>query len=251
MEAFNLKPVVFDYFPSLYFVDDINKDAEDKGTNQRFHEMLADEWDEKLLPYVYNLVDTIYAEKTPDKFVPYIEQHWGIYTPLVEDLDTRRRIIKYLPKIYRCKGTLPSYQILFKLLGFSSLSIEDIEFSQGFDSPVTFDDVNRVFDESECHTCSYYNLYLGGGTPMTEELLSLILRAVALVEPINAKLFSITYNDSEISFVIFVAENGDLIYNPIAGDNTNFSVTSRGDLIISGSSVNYYTLLDNGDLKKY
>ena len=237
MEAFNLKPIIFDYFPPLYFIDDINKDSEDKGTNQRFHEMLADEWDEHLLPFAYNLVDTVFAEKTPDKFVPYIEQHWGVEEPLVEDLDTRRKIVKYLPNIYRCKGTLKSYQILFRVLGFSKVEVEDLAFSQGFDSPVTFDDVNRTFDKSECQTCSYYNLKLEGTMQINADLIALIKRAVDMVEPINAKLFSIIYNQVDVSFVIFVAENGDLIYEAVAGDDTRFTITSRGDLIASGSNV--------------
>lgn len=149
------------------------------------------------------------------------------------------------------KGTLPSYKLLFRLLGYDDAEIEDLTFLQGFDSPVTFDDAQRVFDETKCQPCSYYNLILSGDFDMTAEIYAMIKDAVRVVEPINAKLFSVVYNQDEISFAIFVADNGDLIYEPLAGDNTDFRLSANGDLFIIGADAQAYTIDENGDLKKY
>lgn len=248
MEAFNLKPIIIEYFPPMYVIDDINKNSEEKGTNQRFQEMLADDWDTELLPFVYNLVDTVYAENTPDKFVPYIEYYWGIYQSIVDDMDIRRKLLKYIPKIYQTKGTLTSYEILFKVLGFTSVSIEELQQETGFDSPLLFDDEQRRFDKNECQTCSKYNLHLGGNLQMSEPIYNSIVKAVSLVEPINAKLNSVIYNGNIVTFAIFVDDNGDLLYSSL-NSNTNIYLKDNGDIVIVDDKAQSY-FIENGNLKQ-
>lgn len=246
MEAFNLKPNIIEYFPPMYIIDDINKNTEGKGVNQRFQEMLADDWDTELLPFIYNLVDTVYAENTPDKFVPYIEYYWGITEPLVDSLDIRRKILKYAPKIYQTKGTLTSYEIVFKILGFTSVAIEELQQETGFDSPLLFDDEQRRFDNNECQTCSSYNLKLEGTIQMTENLYNTIIKAVLWLEPINAKLNSVIYNDNIITFAIFVGDNGDLQYFAL-NSSTNVDLKDNGDIVIVDAKAQSY-FINNGNL---
>lgn len=246
MEAFNLKPSIIEYFPPMYIIDDINKNSEEKGTNQRFQEMLADDWDTELLPFIYNLVDTVYAENTPDKFVPYIEYYWGIIDPIIEDMDIRRKILKYIPKIYQTKGTLTSYEIVFKILGFTSVFIEELQQETGFDSPLLFDDEQRRFDRNECQTCSKYNLHLGGNLQISETFYNSIIKAIAFVEPINAKLNSIIYNDNLVTFAIFVDVNGDLQYSAL-NSSTDIYLKDNGDIVIVDAKAQSY-FIDNGNL---
>lgn len=246
MEAFRLKNKIFGYFNPSDYKNDPNK-INGKGTDQRFNEMLAEDWDLNILPKIESLSDNIYTD-LPDKFIPYMEFYWGLESPLVDNMETRRKILKYLPTIYKTKGTLNSYKILFQILGFSFVEIEDIQVLQSFDSPYTFDDENRVFDKGNCPSCTKYILKLKGPMQMTEDLYQIIIKAVALVEPINAKLYSITYNNSEVTFTIFVRSNGDLVYSVI-GLYIKFELFSNGDLYINDSdAANYY--LKNGNLLK-
>ena len=246
---FRFKPIIFDkYFGRADKASDPNKDVNSKGTNERFQEILANDWDEELLPLVDNILDnTLVPETMLEKFIPYIEQMLGIDS-LVDDMSIRRKIIQNIMAIYKVKGTLRSYEILFKLLGFNSVTIEEIEFQQGFDSPVTFDAVTRVFDDSPCQTCSQYDLILTGAMPLTTKLLDLINRAVLLVEPINAKRRKIIYNLAEVeNFSIFVASNGDLIFDPLLQTVTDFNSINDGDLEVTGNQSNSFTT-DNGNL---
>ncbi len=245
---FNLKNIIYSFFERFEKSDDPNKDANGKGTNERFHEMLADDWDSNLLPLLDNILDnTLVPQTVLVEFIPYLESMVGL-PALVEDLNVRRKILQNIFQIYRVKGTLRSYDILFKLLGFNSVAIVEIEFEQGFDSPVTFDDVNRTFDDSPCQTCSQYDLVLTGSMPITTELLNLINKAVPLVEPINAKRRKIIYNLEEVeSFVIFVASNGDLIFDPINQVVTDFNSINSGDLEVTGNQSNSFNT-NNGNL---
>lgn len=244
MEEFKLKSVIFDYFYPSDTIQDINQNP--KGTNQRFHEMLAEDWDKNLIPYISGLVDAVYAENINDSFLSYIEDYWG-FSPLSSNIEIRKKFIKYLPKIYATKGTLVSYNIVFKLLGFEGVEIQEINDELGFDSIVALDDKNRKLDKNECQPCSNYILKLKGKQALTEELYKLIIKAIELVEPINAKLFSIMYNDSFVDFTIFVSDNGDLKYQAIAID-VEFDLHQNGDLIVIHQYANSF-YIDNGNLK--
>lgn len=245
---FKLKPIIFDkFFGRGDKTNDPYKDVNNKGINERYQEILADDWDEELLPLVENILDnTLVPDTAWVRFIPYLENMLGI-KPLVEDLAIRRKIIKNIISIYKVKGTLRSYEIVFKILGFTSVTIEDLEFVQSFDSPVTFDDVNRRFDASNCQTCSYYNLHLTGDFLISSELAAIIIRAVEMVEPINAKLYKVTFNDINIDFSIFVAANGDLIYDNILGVVTDFNLSTNGDLSVEDTNPNIYSI-NNGNL---
>ena len=245
MEEFKLKLIIYDYFYPSDVVQDINKNP--KGTNQRFHEMLADDWDKNLIPYIHNLVNSVYAEDIADNFLSYSEEFWG-FSPIVDDIPTRKKFIKYLPKIYATKGTLVSYNIVFKLLGFEGVEIEELDGELGFDSIVTLDDKNRRFDLNECQPCSKYILKIKGTKQLTEDLYKSVIKAVEFLEPIHAKLYAIMYNDGMLDFTIFVQSNGDLNYKALAVD-VDFELSENGDLTIIHAYANEF-YIENGDLKR-
>ena len=249
---FKLKPIIFNYFGRNDKTTDSNKDSNGKGTNERFQEILASDWDTELLPLIESLIDnTLIATTVWERFIPYLEQAYGIEV-LVDDMAIRRGIIKNWIPLMKVKGTYRSYDILFKLLGFEVLNIEDVAITQGLDSQFTFDDPARRFDDDSCNTCSYYNLNLYGSQPLTLQIINLILRAVKIVEPINAKLLKVTFNDIVLDFSIFVEANGDLIFNNELEVPINITLAENGDLIVdSENAQNYFinngNLLRNGD----
>lgn len=247
--GFNLKDTIFGYFTRYEKDSDPYKDSMGKGTLERFNEMLAEDLDLRLLPLIKGILDnTIVPDTMLDKFIPYLESMLGL-EPLVDDLVTRRKILKNIVSIYKVKGTLRSYQILFRLLGFDTVEIKELSFLQGFDSSLTFDDDSRRFDDSNCQPCTYYNLHLTGNFPNIENLYGLIIKAVALIEPINAKLRNVIYNQNVITFSIFVEQNGDLIYDRVPSDPTDFSLLNNGNLLVQSVEAQKFNI-NKGDLLK-
>lgn len=249
---FNLKQIIYnELYDSFDVREDINK-IEGRGLNQRYNEMLAEDLDVNVVSLVNNLIDnTIIPSTAQEKFIPYLESLLGL-TKLVDSIAVRRKLLSNILSIYKVKGTLQSYEILFKSLGFSDIALERLSKSFGFDSAVTFDDEFRRLDLGKCFNCINYDIRLEGNVQLTEDLIDTIRRAVPLVEPIYAKLNKIYYNNQDIdTFVIFIDDNGDLKYSA-SSPNIMLDLDENGDLLISGSESNKYELAPNGDyIDKY
>src|SRR5690606_6994002 len=154
---------------------------------------------------------------------------------------------KNIIPIYKKKGTLDSYQIIFKALGFDTVILTNENITFTFDSPLTFDSPIRRFDTNECNKCAYYTLELSGNLVVGDTMLDSINKALKIVEPIYAQLYDITLNGSSINIiVIFVDSNGDLVYN--VANLSNLSVNAQGDLVSSGDDEFNYSIANNGDL---
>ncbi len=249
-----VKNIVFGLFSRMDGLTDTNKrliptETEPKGQLQRFNENLAAEWDSELMPAIHNLLDNTFIPATAyDRFIPYLEDLFGIPT-LSQDLNIRRRILKNVLPMYKVKGTLRSYKILFRLLGFDDVEVIPIEMKDGLDSSFfLFDSEARTFDSrAECYPCTYYRLILTGTRPLTKEMYDFIKEVVGIVEPINAKLWEIYYNGHRILFDIFISTFGDEIYITYR-DGINFRLEDNGDLEISGDIQHNVEIIDNGDL---
>ncbi len=249
-----VKAIIFGLFSRTDGLTDTNKiviptETEPKGQLQRFNENLAAEWDSELMPAIHNLLDNTFIPATAyDRFIPYLEELFGIPT-LSQDIDLRRRILKNVLPMYKVKGTLRSYKILFRLLGFDDVEIEEIEMKDGWDNPLfRFDSESRTFDSrAECYPCSYYNLMLTGTMQLTREMYDFVKEVVGIVEPINAKLYNIYYNGKPLLFDIYISQFGDEIYVPYRGD-IDFKLEDNGDLHIMGDVPFNVEIIDNGDL---
>lgn len=245
--AFNIKDIIFSkLYPSIDIREDINK-IDGKGLNQRYNEMLGDDLDQNLITRVTSLIDnTIVPSTALTRFIPYLETLLGL-EKLVDDIPTRRKLLSNILSIYKVKGTLISYEILFNSLGFDSINLIRRNQSYGFDSSTTFDDRIRTFDLGKCFNCIEYDIELTGDAQLTNDLIETIKNAVKIVEPIYARLNDIFYNGSNIeNFVIFIEDNGDLIYETNS-ETVVLDLDDNGDLLISGASSSRYELDVNGN----
>lgn len=245
--AFNLKDIIFNkLFSNFDIREDINK-IDGRGLNQRYNEMLGDDLDINLVSRITNLIEnTIIPNSAFIRFVPYLETLLGL-EKLVDDITIRRKLLSNIISIYKVKGTLISYEILYKSLGFETVELERLNQSFGFDSVVTFDDNIRRYDFGKCFNCVDYDLKLTGDIQITEDLVETIRKAVKIVEPIYANLNNIIYNGLNVeNFIIFIDDNGDLIYETNI-QTVVLNLDDNGDLLISGASSPRYSLADNGD----
>jgi len=252
-----VKDIIFRLFGYADSLTDTNKivlptETEPKGQLQRYNENLAAQWDEDLMPLINNLLENTFISSTAyERFLPYLENLFDIPT-LSQDTDVRRRILRNIIPLYKVKGTLRSYKILYRLLGFDDVEIEIIPMKSGFDNPFfTFDSESRTFDmKAECYPCTYYNLKLTGTMEMTNALWSFIKSVLPIVEPINAKLYEIWYNGKLILFDIFISDFGDLVYVTWR-DDIDFKLENNGDLSVLGDFPYVMEINRFGDLELF
>lgn len=117
--AFSLKNTIFSLFGYNDKVVDSYKNVSGKGIYERYLEALGEEYDTYTLTAIDNLLEnTIIPNKMLLKFLPYQEDNLGI-PYFTSDEFIRRKILKYIFKVNQCKGTKVSYEMLFRLFGFT------------------------------------------------------------------------------------------------------------------------------------
>lgn len=247
--AFSLKNIIFDFWGVRDKLNDVNKDVNGRGFNQRFIELLAEDLDANEISLINFLVENTRNPYTCfPRFIPYHENGFGL--PVFStNTYTRRKVVALIRLLNQRKGTKWGYTYLFWILGFTSVTITEYPPFYGFDSPTTFDDPDRVFDQ-KCRPCSNYSIALTGSASMTNELINTILTAIAYNEPINANLTGITYNGAPLytTIMMWIDANGDLIFNNDIDPTFSATLDANGDVIFNGSNANFYSIDVNGNL---
>ena len=210
---FSLEAIIFDLFGARDKAEDLFKDISGEGLHERFLKLIAKDLDDNEIALANLLVENTGNPFTClDRFVPYREATFGT-PPFVPGIPERRKFIALIKEANRRKGTKWGYTILFTILGMTSITITEYPPVYGFDSPGTFDDPGRVFDQ-KCRGCSKYSVALTGYAPLTASLIQSISSIIDYNEPINARLEDVTYNGvSIISSVlpILLQQNGGAI----------------------------------------
>ena len=200
----NLKERIFGMFFTLFDkVQDANKNAENKGTLERYCELIGEDLDDNLIPFIDNAHDNLIVPLTMlQRYIADREISLGNNVLFLgTDDPMRRRIIKHWHKYVQAKGTLTNYNAMFAMLGVAATINENLN-QGGFDSPTTFDsDTRPTFDSGRCRPCTGYDIVLTG-PPLSTEIYNAILSIVLFNEPINARLTNITYNGQSITSVV-------------------------------------------------
>lgn len=246
-----LEDLIFTLYGGSDKALDTNKDVNGEGTLERFNKVMGKDYDDNIAPFIDNLLDnTLVPQTCLDEFITYLEEGLGLPI-LYQNEAFRRKLIKYAYRIYEIKGTLKSYQVLFNWLQFTSITLieHDTEFS--FDSPETFDSPFRRFD-TKCAGCGEYSLYLYTGISLTDELHKAIFRTIEFLQPIDARLRAVYFNDillvGDDMLSIWIDDNGDLNVEDVGSPGTFMNLMPNGDLEVGGDGAENYNIDENGDL---
>lgn len=235
-------------------IADSYKDSNDRGLLERLQRTLGADMDANLMPKVDKLVETLLDPRTAEEgYLTLLEAMLGDIPRIGSNVPLRRKLIQYVHKLYNIKGTKRSYELLFKLFGFTGLQITEFYRSGGFDSPLTLDDPIRRFDGGGCKGCSGYDLYLTGPLVLTTaELLVYVGYVVKVCEPIDTRLRRIYYNaqiTQPASVSLAQNDDGDVIAD--YGDGISglvFTVTPDGDLTVTGTKSNTVHMDTDGEI---
>lgn len=188
------KDKIFEFFGHWKLYDS-NKDVQGKGTMERFNEVVGEDIDDELLPYLdYLILRNIVPETADESRLANLERNVNLDLYFGSSLTARRRVRKHIHFFNQIRGTVRAYHLMFKLIGFDiEITEEWMEYS--FDSPVTFDDPIRRFDMG-CGGCSAYRIDILGDywddvnevTTITQEQLDAFRSIIIYNQPINATL---------------------------------------------------------------
>ena len=198
---------IIDFFHQRFKNEDTYKDANDKGIFERYNEVIGNDIDEKVTPFIYNMHDNLLVPETVlDKMLPILEYGLGINLDMGES--NRRLVMQYITKFYHVKGTKKGYAILFEMLGFTNTEVifedsvcQGTTFDEGnFDDACAFDIDVEGEGSGLCSTCFLYRLILTGPITLTPEIERLMENIIEFNEPINAELTNITIIEEDGDF---------------------------------------------------
>ena len=225
---FKLKDKIF----SLFTPSDQLADA--SGLLKRFNELVAGDFDSKLLPKVEQLAELVLlADTTEERLLPTLERMLGM--PFItDDVAIRRRLLRSAIDFYRNKGNQYSYNLMFNLLGYGDASfvrIERDEDSASFDSKIIL-----------------YKLVLSGGRVLEHEDIEIIIRADLFLRPMYATLAEVEGGGNiHTLFEIYIDENGDLLYDTKYAITIRSLVETGGDLVMQNDSEYRFEIVQ-GDM---
>jgi len=157
--AFKVQTIIWDLFGERANINDKFKNSAGKGLQQRFVELLAKDFDDNEGGLINLMVDHTRDPFTQlQRFIPYHEGIRGV--PLIStSIPVRRKLNNFHRRLIQRKGTKSGYEMLLKIIGFATVTINEIVNVSGFDSAVLFDDPVRLFDQ-RCKSCSDYDVVL-------------------------------------------------------------------------------------------
>ena len=227
---FTFRNFFFSLLPDYFKEQDSYKDLNNEGLLERYLRNFGEEIDDEIYPFIEMLLDVIYGGKSltdnilvrgddiltygadiltygppktirDDKFLKYIAYMLGNPIDINGMADTYRKIINYAVAIYKVKGTIRSYELLFNLLGLKITIRETIVTEANrFDTDLQYDQQDLLNDKT-CELCSSYLLiYYDREQPdcshdqLTEldpNIVNNIPNIVAFIQPINVQLSGI------------------------------------------------------------
>jgi phage tail-like protein len=186
-----------DYFHVMDSYRENDPEQKGRGLLQRYLLNFEQEYDQDIYPFIRDFVNILDPEITPEKFLPFLAYTLGDPVDVDGTKATYRKILRYAVAIYKIKGTIPSYKLLFNLLG---LDVDIIEYEPPvnikFDREFKYDIPGIKYDQF-CNVCGEYSVaYHDRGddcstftvNPVSSTLVGLLPKLVAFLQPLDAKL---------------------------------------------------------------
>lgn len=220
-----IKDKIFPLFGEWKALEDSYKDNFGKGIFENFNLVLGEDLDALVAKIDGYLTNLLFYRTIEEVRIPFFLEAEGCYinTNLYSNAQLRA-LMRSLKQLNNIRGTILSYEVMFRWLGFETVQvIEDFNIYT-FDSPLTLDsDIRPTFDTGDkCKGCIRYDLVLTGNVPLTPLLYDQIKDVLAYLEPIDAKLRKITYNGFDITngqFLFFhINSDGRLIFTTLNPD---------------------------------
>lgn len=228
------KDWIFNQLPKVHQVGDtLYKDVNGDGLLKRYLRVPGMELDANFMPFMDNFLNLIDLIQCDDKFLPLIGGILGYPPSISGDNPTYRKVLAYAVAIYKVKGTLKSFQILFNLIGLDidiKEAVPKKEVKYDLDPAAIYDN-NNIYD-SDCDHCSGFwilwrptanpcNIFNGDLGSFSASVLASINNIICFLTPINATYLGIIRDLNACdTFTLNPTDLSNFCSNPT---NLNFS----------------------------
>jgi hypothetical protein len=269
--TFQFANYIFSLFPEFYKDNDSYKDINGEGLLERYTQIFGEEIDEKIIVFAEEFTKNVDMFECDAKFLNHIAYALGNPPDVLSDEDKYRKLLSYIVSVYKIKGTKRSYELLFNILGYNVSVIEHLP-CEGYyyDMGYTYDEEGVIYDKF-CCPCSQYEIAFSSQdddcetatiNPISQTILDNLYKIIFFIEPINAKLLSLTYevnfcettnlclpDDLDWEVRTYAAYDTGLDYDT-GVDYDSYTVDSTGNTSFDGCAqppVPSFLLQENGD----
>lgn len=232
--TFKFKDWIFNQLPESLREIDSNKDPNDQGTLQRFLQNMGTELDDEVVDFISEFTEILDIDTIPDNLLQYLGFTLGSPPSIDGTYDTYRKLLSYIVSIYKIKGTVCCYNLLFNLLGLGAVIYEyQKQTTNKYDTELIYDD--EVLYDIPCEPCNlydilYYNLLddcqVPTINPVTQAVLDSLVNIICFIQPIDAKLVNLSQlvkfcedaqidgnNDVDVTLESIMAYDGGFEYD--------------------------------------
>lgn len=245
-----LTDFIFNKLDGYFHEEDTYKDIDGVGLLQRFLRVSEAEWNANLLPKIDNLTDIIDPTTAPESLLLHIAYTLGGPLNILKDSPGfeffYRNYLKYALSINKIKGTKLSYEVLFRIMGYSIQIplVDEPAYTYDPDSSgVSYDGEGVNYDTDGCTPCGKYGLILSNLDPLNTPRVELNNDNIALINSIINYLQPADMKFTEGLLVITINGSGDLVYYNTS-DSITFELDLAGDLIVTGPNAEQYSIVD-------
>lgn len=199
--AFTFKDTIFTLFPIRFKRDD-SYIVGGKGFFQRYMEAFGEELDIEIYPQIGDYLKILNPIDTNHDFIVHIADNWANPPDTLSDSSRYRQLLAVIARINNLKGTKAGYEAFFGVLGLTIVITEVTPTNPiSYDSGGNYDDTDQNYD-MPCPACSDYDLAITDSDnlyPNITDMFPLLDRIVKYLEPINARLQTLTWDGTPIS----------------------------------------------------
>jgi phage tail-like protein len=200
----DLKTFLWEQFPEKYAEDDSYKDGNGQGLLERFMIVLGEELQTEVMIPLDNRINELNPDTAADKYLSELAYSLGRPIDVLGNVDFYREILTNILKVYRLKGTMPGYKLLFELFGLSVTIIEYYPKANRYDQPGRKYNDKSVdalpYDQTENnvgyidYSIRYDNLPGRNVAPFSGEIAERFKQMVIYtLQPIDCRLRSFSY----------------------------------------------------------
>lgn len=183
----------FAQLPGDFKENDTYVDLSGQGLLERYLSNFGMELDENVKPYIDNFMDLFDAAKCQKQLLTHLSFMLGSPISLDNSEAVIRKVLQYAVTVYKWKGTIRSYEMLFNFIGIEIAILEDTPGKQvtyDADPVFLYDDGNKY--DTGCADCSGYTIAYnlasdpGNTGAVTPALLAIAQQIICFLQPINA-----------------------------------------------------------------
>lgn len=202
----NFSTWIFSKFPDYFWENDSYKDGQGLGLLQRYLKAIGQELDENITPQIANVQDIQDPITTAEKYLTHLSDVLGNPPDTFYDVPKYRRMLRYIMGINKCKGTIASYEKIFAILGVTINITQIAEQVYQYDTGEQYD--KALTYDTPCPPCTDYtlaiidpddNFPILGTMGVNLNIYRLLMAIIKYVEPINARLITLTYKGVDIT----------------------------------------------------